>query len=251
MLIHETTYGAKAGVASRVHRARLKRELEVLNSLVLPKTGRLADFGCSNGFLLDSMQRGVPRLQGWECVGFDRKSELLDLAEKRQLPRTAYRQLDLNVSHDVGRFDLITCFETLEHVGDYQSAVRNLLRACADGGHLVISVPYEIGMPGLVKFLGRMALRKNPYHDFFDNRSKLRYLLALLFRRPMDAFRQPAQNGWSVHLGFDNGVFEAFLFDELSDWSLVIRRTSFLGFNVIYAFQRTGKRQVAQQSVVH
>ena len=240
MLIHESTYRPEAGFASRIHRARLDREIEVLNELKLPKVGRLADFGCSNGFLLETIQRDVSAVTEWEFVGFDRQRDLLALAEARGLPRTTFRQLDLNSTTDVGQYDLVTCFETLEHVGDFQTAVRGLLRACADGGHLVISVPYEIGIPGLAKFLGRMVLRKNAYRDFFDNRSKFRYFMTLLLGRRTDVFREPPQEAWGPHLGFDNSVFESFLRSEAKGFDTIMRRTSFLGFNVVYAFRRGG-----------
>ena len=43
---------------------------------------------------------------------------------------------------DNGRqYDLITCFETIEHVPDYRSALQNLFRLLQPGGKLLISSP--------------------------------------------------------------------------------------------------------------
>lgn len=38
-------------------------------------------------------------------------------------------------------YDLITCFETIEHVEDYRSALANLLRVLKPGGQLLVSSP--------------------------------------------------------------------------------------------------------------
>lgn len=61
-------------------------------------------------------------------------------------------------------FDVVCCFETLEHVDNQKSAVRNMHSVCKPGGFFVGTVPipgfcHYIGEPG-VQFLDEQQLRK-------------------------------------------------------------------------------------------
>jgi SAM-dependent methyltransferase len=215
-LVHEETYKG-LGPASAVARRRLNRTLKVVNSLEVSEVGELADFGCSNGFLLSVLQAGPFRGKRWRFYGFDRSERLLVLARDKKLANTEFHQLDLNVPTDVWRerFDLVTCFETLEHTGSFETAVLNLYRACKVGGRIVISIPNEKGIPGLLKYVGRKVVRRNPYGGFFEGRSELGYLWRLISNQRIDGFRHPPAEGWGPHLGFDSAVFETFLREGL------------------------------------
>jgi SAM-dependent methyltransferase len=40
------------------------------------------------------------------------------------------------------KFDLITCISVLEHIIDYNAAIRNIFKLLKDGGHLILTCPY-------------------------------------------------------------------------------------------------------------
>lgn len=42
-----------------------------------------------------------------------------------------------------GRYDLVTCVSTLEHIDDPDAAVAGMCAALATGGHLLVTVPYN------------------------------------------------------------------------------------------------------------
>jgi SAM-dependent methyltransferase len=42
-----------------------------------------------------------------------------------------------------GSFDLITCISTLEHIEEYNKAVKNMFTLLKKGGHLILSFPYN------------------------------------------------------------------------------------------------------------
>ena len=105
--------------------------------------------------------------------------------------------------HTTSRFDLVTCFETLEHVGHVHNAIETLLASCKAGGTLIISVPNEIGLPGLIKYASRKLFRKRPYKGFFRETSEARYVWSLLAGKSISEFRSPSAEGWGPHLGFD------------------------------------------------
>lgn len=205
MLVHENTYRGW-GVAAWIHRARLRTLLRLLRTLPLGPKGHLGDFGCSNGFILMELQRAVLAGGGWRFTGLDHSHDLLALAEAKGLPNTAFHHIDLNTPDDrfEGAFDLVTCLETLEHVGNLPQAVRTVLRAASPGGGIiVVGVPNETGLPGLAKFLARPLVQRAPYGDFFQGRSRREYARELLLHRRIEKWRGGGAVGWGPHLGFD------------------------------------------------
>ena len=75
---------------------------------------RFLDYGCGPGLLVDTQ-----RAQGYAAEGYDRFN-----------PRFAARP--------EGRFDVVTCFEVMEHLKDIDAAVDDLVSFLAPDGILVI-----------------------------------------------------------------------------------------------------------------
>jgi SAM-dependent methyltransferase len=215
---HEDSYRGR-GVAAAMHRRRLRALIALHRSLDIPEGAAVADFGCSNGFILAVLQREVFRDRVARIHGFDHADHLIALARDRNLPNACFDRFDLNQLDDThrGEFDVVTCFETLEHVGNVENAFDNLVRTCKPGGTIVVSLPNERGVPGLVKFFGRKLLRRNAYGDFFDECSEREYVSALLSGRRIDVFRQPPAPAWGPHLGFDWQVVFDFIRREYLD----------------------------------
>lgn len=239
---HEQSY---RGFSPRalVHRARLREIVRLLRSLPLGDTGRLGDFGCSNGFILAELRsRGVPP-PGWEFWGFDHASPYVEAARRRGIPGAVFAEFDLDVedAHLPHEFDLVLCLETLEHTGRYRVGLRNLARATSLGGHLLISVPNELGAHGVVKFFGRKLVRRDVYEGFFRGGPEGPYLRALMTGADLEAFREPPRHGWGEHLGFDLRRFEESLRAELfrgGEFALIRRIKTAAGFGRSYLFRR-------------
>lgn len=53
-----------------------------------------------------------------------------------------HRVLDVTTMDDHERYDVIVCLNVLEHVYDFHTAVTNLRAALAEGGVLVVAVPF-------------------------------------------------------------------------------------------------------------
>lgn len=67
------------------------------------------------------------------------------VAEFRQTdlnPAFGHEPLDITTMDIKAEYDLILCLNVLEHVYDFQIAVKNLHAALADGGHLIVAVPF-------------------------------------------------------------------------------------------------------------
>jgi len=239
---HARTYEG-IGPAAIVHRKRLAAIEQLLGRIEVGSSGEVADFGCSDGFILSVLQERILSGPGWSFHGFDHSERLLEVARGRNLPRTTFGRLNLNEGpvDELRQFDVVTCFETLEHVGDYRNALRCLVASCRPGGWLVMSVPNEIGVPGLVKYAGRRILRRRAYGDFFASHRESSYVTALLAGRPIEPFRQPPRNSWGPHLGFDWRRLVAFVDDEFATpdgLRLEHRSTAALGFGYLFAFRR-------------
>ena len=234
--------------AAFLHRARLRSILGTLSRLDLGDSGRLADFGCSDGFILEHIRSSVIPGDAWAVHGFDVNTNLLEMAERRSIPGATFGEVDLN--HDVEQgdwdeqFEVVTCFESFEHMGDYRAGLRNVCRACKPGGLLVFTVPNECGLPGLAKFYGRKLIDRDPYAQFFPDRARERaYVRALLTGGELEPFREPPRKGWGPHLGFDLRSFDRFLeqsFVEPGRYQIVERRRTGMGFGRLYVLRRVG-----------
>lgn len=241
MFIHESSY--KKGLVAFVHRARLRGILGELKRIDLPPTGSLADFGCSNGFILDQIRTIVLPQKGWTLKGFDFNEALLELARERAIPDASFEPIDLNLaeSEPQGQFTVCVSFETLEHTGDFRHAISTIVSSCAPGGWVLVSVPVEKRVPGLVKLLARPVVRRKPYGAFFDRNSKASYVAAVATGRDIERFRLPASRSWGPHLGFDCDRFEDYLRDGIllgGPFRLVRRSRTFAGFNRLYLLFR-------------
>lgn len=246
MWAHEESYKG-FGLAQIVHRNRLRKIIGLLRPMVKGTESnnkkRWADFGCSNGFILSLIQNEVARSNNWSFYGFDHKTELLEMGRQKQLQNTEFHIFDLNtVSQAYANFfDIVTCFETLEHTGNYKNAVENLYISSKINGLIVISIPNETGVPGILKFFGRKLKRRNVYGDFFNNKSQLSYIATLICGGNIESFRDRKTTGWGPHLGFDYRSFETFLEQNyVADNRCVIekRYNSFLNLNKFFVFKK-------------
>ncbi len=241
---HEESYrGLSLGAV--FHRLRLRGIVSELRGIGLGASGTLADFGCSDGFILEQLQAGLLQGASWSYCGFDHSQRLLDRARAKRLPGTTFDHFSLTEASREWQdaFDLVLCLETLEHTADYRPALENLWRACKPGGHLLLSMPIEVGVPGLLKFFGRRLAYRDPYSHFFGDRSRWPYVRALLTGGDISVFREPQQSGYSSHYGFDNRRFDAFLRSEFLDTGrLVLGRRKRVGFglSVVYVLERSG-----------
>ena len=203
MIDHASTYRSH-NLRHWHHRMRLRqllREVAEFDSAPL-----IADIGCSNGYItniLNDVCRG-------EVHGFDYLPELIDEA-RSAYPHIHFQRADLNRNVRWSKqFDLVCCFETLEHVGDLTAALKNILAAVRPGGVLIVSVPVETGPWGIAKFCAKTLLGY-PLDEIAAGRSE--YFWALLTGNDVSAFRRNKYT-WGTHFGFDwRDVEESFSAD--------------------------------------
>jgi SAM-dependent methyltransferase len=94
----------------------------------------ILDIGCGAGGMLE------PLSKYGEVTGIDTSEELVDLCRKRGFDRVSVASAyDLPVP--AGAIDLITLFDTIEHVPDDGRVLAQCREALAPGGLLFLSVP--------------------------------------------------------------------------------------------------------------
>jgi SAM-dependent methyltransferase len=187
------------------HRIRVWQVLSEIRSLSLT-IDSYADVGCGGGSIT---QRVVEAACPAKTVGYDVNPDLLDAAS-RLFPQISFRVWNLSEKRPLdGTYDLVTCLETLEHVEDLEGALNNLLGMTA--GILVITVPVEIGLFGLAKFVAKAVLGRKPLTDEHAG-SPFAYLRVLATGGDISSFRVHIKgNYWVSHTGFDYRRIDAFL----------------------------------------
>lgn len=196
---HSKTY-KHLTVRNIPHILRKKQlEKQILN---LPTNCQIyADFGCSNGYLTHEFSKF---LSPNKTIGYDHNVENIEIA-RASYPLLNFETIDLNKPNILDKkSEVITCFETLEHVGDIPNAVQTIKNACQPGACILISVPIEIGFFGVIKYLLKRFIFK---YDLPLNCGDRTYFFALLTGKDISQYRSPAK-GYGTHFGFDYRVLD-------------------------------------------
>ena len=101
-----------------------------------PAARSFCEVGCGTGFVLEGVARDHPQLA---VTGVDPFPRALTLAAAR-VPAARLQQSSIHDSNgDV--FDVVGCFDVLEHIPDDQRALAQLVRRVRPGGGLILTVP--------------------------------------------------------------------------------------------------------------
>ncbi len=93
--------------------------------------GKLLDVGCSMGFLVKAASDS-----GFEAIGIDLSEQTL--AEGRELFDVDLRQAVVGDLPSALQFDAITCYNTIEHLTDPESLMREMVSHLSPDGIIVI-----------------------------------------------------------------------------------------------------------------
>ena len=102
-----------------------------------PDARRFCEVGCGTGFVLAGLARDRPQL---ELTGVDPYPQALALAASR-VPDARFVQGSILDPPDAGVFDVVGCFDVLEHIPDDRHALAALARRVSVGGGLILTVP--------------------------------------------------------------------------------------------------------------
>lgn len=135
---------------------------------VRPLAGKTAlDVGCGAGLFCEPLAR-----LGAEVTGIDAAPENIGAAREHAEAmglKIAYQCGDVSTL-GLGRFDLVTSMEVLEHVADKQAFVSALAASLAPGGLMVLSTPNRTGKSKLlmVEAAERLGMVPRGTHHWDD-----------------------------------------------------------------------------------
>ena len=147
----------EAGSRFRPWVENLRQGLSGLRGLrlrrLIPRGGRLLDFGAGSGHFADSMQ-----LSGWEAIAYEPFNNAAAVRGETSMDSTV---LDYPDRH----FDAITLWYVIEHLLDPRGALREFHRALRPGGILVLS-QQDFSSIQARFFKGRWLFLDPPRHLF-------------------------------------------------------------------------------------
>jgi ubiquinone/menaquinone biosynthesis C-methylase UbiE len=117
-------------VEPKIGRAYHKYFLEQYGNALRGKN--VLDVGCGTGEFLSQVQK-----RGAEVWGMDIDAKALTFAKERFHVANVHSNLDF----ESPQFDIITCFETIEHVDDPLSLLQNIAGKLKGNGVLILSTP--------------------------------------------------------------------------------------------------------------
>lgn len=138
--------------------------------------GPLLDFGCGAGTLVQAL-----RVEGKEAYGIEmRRPEIEAHLIEEAKPHVTLYDGAFPLPYADGQFASVTAVEVVEHITEYQEAVRELARVCRE--KCLITVPDMSAVPTLFPH-GAVPwhLLEGTHYNFF-NQTSLEALLKLHFR---------------------------------------------------------------------
>jgi SAM-dependent methyltransferase len=100
--------------------------------------GSFLDAGCGEGFVAEILLRQMP---GLKLTGFDFNPESVEIARAKNPGGEFLVASIYEIPLETDSFDVVGCFEVLEHQTEPGPALRELARVAR--GHVVLSVPHE------------------------------------------------------------------------------------------------------------
>jgi len=126
---------------SSVHLREAERPITRFDDMVLPLLNNInfrnkdvLEVGCARGNLLKKIV-GAKSL-----TGVDISSTAIEELKRSGINGYVRTLPNINLNSN---YDIILCFETLEHVYEWKSSIREMIKILRPDGYLVISVPLE------------------------------------------------------------------------------------------------------------
>ena len=203
-------------------------------SLIKPSGGLVMEIGCGEGYLMPTLSKYFDRV-----VAIDNSERMLNLAKCNfSFPNITYLLCDITSSEHLklisrGKYGWIICLEVLEHIYQWKVALNNIINLMGAEGKVLLSMPVEVGLPLLVKEIGR---------TIFYGRSS-NWGVVNFIKKLFESKRSIPRSDYRSHMGFDYREVIHFLYklpsiniDYISFFPVNLR---YLGLRVYVIFQKS------------
>lgn len=177
----------------------------------------IAEIGCADGIFLPSLSRLCKELYATDIYE-PFIDNLLNVNISNLHP---YLDDIQNSRLESNKFDLVVCLEVLEHIANPQKAISEISRIMKNNGYCIISVPIEIGLPVLVKYISRLILG---YGKMYDGGYKFKELIKAILKKPDEEHHSK----YLGHKGFDYRKIVELLKEKFS-----IEKIKYFPFNIL------------------
>lgn len=182
-----------------------KRFDVALELLAVEPNDEVLDYGTGDGFMLKKLLSANPRsIVGYEPME-SQYEQLENMFGRQEHGKTT-------IATDLGcvaprHFDKICCLEVLEHLPEHDqiSALTEIKQLLKSGGVVVVSVPIEVGLSGLLKNFARWIIRQEHANATFIN------MWRAFFGQKIDRGQEAYI---TTHIGFDYRDLEKLIISE-------------------------------------
>ncbi|HWK79403.1 MAG TPA: class I SAM-dependent methyltransferase [Thermomicrobiales bacterium] len=173
---------------------RFHKKITKIVSDLHPST--ILDAGCGEGFVADIFFKAMPTVS---ITGFDVLEDSVKLAALRN-PRGTFTLGDIyNIDHPDDSFDVVVCFEVLEHLHEPDRALKELARVARHA--VVMSVPHEpffcLANAARGKNLDQTPRGSDPDHRNFWSREAF----GLFVEQELDLTTLTGSMPWTIAVG--------------------------------------------------
>lgn len=112
-----------------------KNQISKIKKFQIKKALKIWDIGCAYGYFLNYCEKN-----GWTLYGSDISSHAIDKAKKLTTARLKVNNIEEKSPFNI-KFDVITCFEVLEHLNNPDKAIENVYESLDTDGIFLMSTP--------------------------------------------------------------------------------------------------------------
>lgn len=117
-----------------------RRFAEVQNFLNGIKAKRILDIGCHGGRFTFEISK---KFQSSAIYGIDVSEAGIEYAQKRYKNMHFYVARAEKLPFRTNYFDMVTCFEVLEHIDEPMKVIREVVRVLKKSGNFIVLIPTE------------------------------------------------------------------------------------------------------------
>ncbi len=222
---------SKIGSVNHLHWSALKYAA----SLIEPAGDSVIEIGCGEGYLMPTLSKYFNKV-----VGVDASEKMFNSAKLNfSFPNTTYLLGDItSPKHSeltIEKYNWVVCLEVLEHIGRWEVALNNMIALLRSEGRGLLSMPVEIGLPLLVKEVGRIA--------FYRRGSDWEWIHFI--KKFFGSSHLMLRNNYGSHMGFAYREVIHFLCKissiNIECISFFPVNFKYLGFRVYVLFQKRDK----------
>lgn len=116
------------------------KRFKIIEKIINDYRGKTLDIGCHSG----NITKLMADITGSETHGLDISTQAIKYAQEKY-PGLYFQvaQVQKDLPYASNTFDLVTCFDVLEHIPDVKKLIQEIKRILKGKGYLIIGLPVE------------------------------------------------------------------------------------------------------------